>query len=222
MIVVIIYATFMAGLHVSRRLEARTTLTLCFGLSLITAAGAAVMSLYIRDILKLAGRDITLTGRTAIWATLMTSVHKHWLLGYGFHAFWLGLRGESARVLVATHWIFGYAHNGMLEIVLQLGLAGLVVFLITFLHAIKDAFVCVRAGRSASVDWYIGILILAAFYNITEETVLWPNDLLSILYVAACCGLSVTARRIKAYSQSVALHEMAEITDSPSYDLSLA
>jgi O-antigen ligase len=127
----------------------------------------------------------------------MTSIAKHPLLGYGFYAFWEGLTGESANVILAAHWMFGYAHNGLLEIVLQLGLVGTGVFLLTFVNGCKDAWYCIKYGRTPGVEWYCGLLVLAVLYNVDEETVLWPNDLLSILYVVACCGLAVEAARIR-------------------------
>jgi hypothetical protein len=34
---------------------------------------------------------------------------------------------------------------------------------------------------------------------------MWPNDLLSILYIVACCGLAVEAKRIRA--EQIELYE---------------
>ena len=59
-----------------------------------------------------------------IWSLVLGSIAKRPLLGYGYYAFWQGLKGESANVIVGAHWVFGYAHNGILEIWLQLGLVG--------------------------------------------------------------------------------------------------
>ena len=33
--------------------------------------------------------------------------------------------------------------------------------------------------------------MLTLLYNVDESTVLWPNDLLSILYLVACSGLAI-------------------------------
>jgi O-antigen ligase len=109
----------------------------------------------------------------------------------------LGLKGESGRVIYALNWTFGYAHNGLLEIFLQLGLTGVAVFFLTLLKAVKDAWFCFRRDRTGHYDWYLGLIVLTIFYNIDEVTVLLPNDLLSILYVVACCGLAVAVRQIK-------------------------
>jgi exopolysaccharide production protein ExoQ len=147
--------------------------------------------------LRLFGRDPSLTGRTIIWKVLAHSILKRPLLGYGFYAFWQGIRGESANVIYLTHWSFGYAHNGIIEIFLQLGSVGVVIFFVTLFKAIKDALFCFRNDRLGTYDWYLGLLVLTIFYNIDEATVVWPNELLSILYVVACCGLAVGVKRLQ-------------------------
>jgi len=127
----------------------------------------------------------------------MDSILKRPLLGYGFYAFWEGLSGGSGNVVSATHWTVGYAHNGILEIFLQLGLVGVVVFFATLIQALKNAWFCFRNDRSGGYDWYLGLIALTVVYNIDEATVVFPNELLSILYVVACCGLAQAVWQIK-------------------------
>ena len=94
--------------------------------------------------------------------------------------------------------MFGYAHNGILEICLQLGLVGTALFFVTLFQAIGNAWFCLRNGCPPGVQWYIGIIALTLVYNIDESTVLWPIDLVSIMYVVACCGLATAVRQIKS------------------------
>jgi O-antigen ligase len=166
----------------------------CFMIITAIALSITIGDSLLPSILGFLGKDTTLTGRTEIWDVVTTSILKRPLLGYGFYAFWLGFKGESGNVLQATNWMFGYAHNGILEIFLQLGLAGVVIFLTTFLQAVRNAWICVRNGVATEVEWYIGLIILTVLYNLDESTVVWPNELLSILYVVACCGLAKAAR----------------------------
>ena len=143
------------------------------------------------------GRNDSLSGRTVIWGFVARSIAKRPLLGYGFYSFWLGMKGESARLIVGTNWTFGYAHNGVLEIWLQLGLVGVVMFFITLLQATRDAWFCLRRDCTPGVQWYIGLIVLTMLYNVDESTVFWPIDLLTILYLVACAGLATTARQIR-------------------------
>ena len=158
---------------------------------------ASVGVLFLPQLLSALGRNVTLSGRTEIWSLVLVSIGKRPLLGYGFYAFWLGLRGESARLIVGTNWVFGYAHNGILEIWLQLGLVGVGLFFLTLFQATRNAWICLRRGCPPGMQWYIGIIALTFLYNVDESTVLWPVDLLSIIYVVACSGLAMAARQIK-------------------------
>jgi exopolysaccharide production protein ExoQ len=193
LIIGFLYTLFMTALYLSRRLERRTAVVLGL-ISIPTCAllvGASIP--YVADLLSFFGRDLTLTGRTGIWGAVIQSIYKRPIFGYGYYAFWQGLNGESARLILVNHWVFGYAHNGMLEILLQLGLVGLIAFLITFFQANRDAWICFQRGRSIGMEWYTGLLVLTFLYNIDEASVLFPNDLWSILYVLACCGLALAA-----------------------------
>jgi hypothetical protein len=44
-------------------------------------------------------------------------------------------------------------------------------------------------------------------YNIDECTLLWPIDFLSILYVVACGGLAIAARKIKSHESMEVLYD---------------
>jgi len=76
------------------------------------------------------GKDMTLSGRVPIWEYVGTEIDKKLLLGYGFATYWIM---GSTRILLFADYFEGFkvnqAHNGYLEIVLQLGIVGFVFFL---------------------------------------------------------------------------------------------
>src|SRR5207237_978175 len=74
------------------------------------------------------GRDATLTGRTDIWAGLLPDLMRQPIFGYGFSGFWTVTR-------ISEHEI-GQAHNGYLEVCLQLGFVG---FLLTGMFLLSCA-----------------------------------------------------------------------------------
>jgi O-antigen ligase len=200
-LMVSIYAVFATALLIRRKLGPRLLLVF----SLVGVAAVVLIAIagysYLPSLLQAFGRDPTLSGRTEIWGALAGSISKRPLLGYGFYAFWLGMVGESGNVINATHWTFGYAHNGILEIAVQLGLIGVFVFLATLLRAMRDAWFCVRHDLSGRYDWCVAMIVLTVFYNFDEGTVVWPNELLSILYIVACCGLAQGAAQMRREMQ---------------------
>ena len=151
---------------------------------------------YFTEITLLLGKDPTLTGRTEIWSAVLVSIAKHPLIGYGYTAFWGGMKGESINVLLSARWAVQSAHNGLLEIWLTLGVFGVGAILYSFVRAFKDAVVCIPESRFY-YTWYLCILFLMIIYSMDERPLAYPNNLAWILYVVCCIGLSDGARRIR-------------------------
>ena len=78
------------------------------------------------------------------------SIAKRPLLGYGYQAFWLGLEGESYRVILAVSWVLAQAQNGFLDVMLEMGMLGLVIVLLVFGFAFRDGVVCLLRSRDKS------------------------------------------------------------------------
>jgi len=111
------------------------------------------------------GKDPTLHDRTKIWAFLI-SMHTNVLVGTGYQAFWLGPRLQSFWENAGLGHI-NEAHNGYLEVYLEMGLIGcglLAVFLIASYRGI-----CRRLGNSPSLA-ILGLAVWLAlvFYNMSE------------------------------------------------------
>jgi O-antigen ligase len=154
------------------------------------AAIAGVFVYRYFDVLMYAlGKDPTLTGRTRIWSSLLTSVMKKPILGYGYTAFWGGLQGESASVVLSEHGAIGYAENGVLELWLELGIVGVVLYMLVFFRAIRDAAYCFMRKPSPAVMWYISVLFFIAVSNIEGGKLLSTSDLGLILSIIAFVGL---------------------------------
>jgi exopolysaccharide production protein ExoQ len=191
------YCIFLGLLHFSRGLERKLSSAFVVAMCVFGVVACVLGVEYVPDLIRAMGRDPTLTGRTVIWAEVIRAIGKHPFLGYGFYSFWQGLTGESGNIIMANHWSFGYAHNGTLEIFLQMGWFGVIVFYLTLFQAIRNAWYCFQHDSSGNSDWYISLIALTILYNLDDASVLLPNEMASILYVVACCGLAQIARRIK-------------------------
>lgn len=199
-LLLILFLGFYALQRINCRLSPRTSLAFLVIVTVSLVFGGTILYLVLPDLLSFLGRDPTLTGRTVIWQVLGHSIAKRPLLGYGFHAFWRGLEGESGTVIRQMNWTFGYAHNGYIEVSLQLGFVGLGLFFISLLQALRNLWLCLRFDRSGILDWSIGLILITIFYNLDDCTVLWPKDLLSILYIVSCCRLSLAAAQLRLQS----------------------
>ena len=143
------------------------------------------------------GKDPTLTGRTVVWSSLLSSIRKQPILGYGYTAFWGFLQGESANTVLVFHGPLGYAESGVLELWLELGAVGLMLYSFVFFRAIKDAVCCLLIKPSAAVMWYTSGLFYIAISNIEGGKLLFTSDLGLILSLVAFAGLRREAQRVR-------------------------
>jgi exopolysaccharide production protein ExoQ len=141
-------------------------------------------------IFSLLGRDTTLTGRTHEWAVLSFYALRHPWLGYGYGAFWTGT-GDSLYAMKQVGGAMRGADSGYLDTMLQLGLAGMILWPIVMLAAIKD-FVKLfrRSFVSLAAYWYAGIVLITLVGSLTDGY--FPGaGIAAFMFVAACAGLRI-------------------------------
>jgi exopolysaccharide production protein ExoQ len=136
-------------------------------------------------VLKTMGRNPTLTDRTEVWGVLLSQVDNP-VLGAGFESFWLGPRLE--RIWSRYWWRPNEAHNGYLEIYLNLGWAGVALLLTLILTGYKTVFGAWRnnlpAGSLRLAYFFIGLVFNfteAAYFRILAPV--WLFFLLAIVRV---------------------------------------
>jgi O-antigen ligase len=160
---------------------------------LLTAGGALIIGLitYPEIALALLGRESTLTGRTQLWHECVVSIMKRPILGYGFDAFWRGMLGESGRVTLAAHWLVPTAHNGALQLWLDVGAIGLTLFVLAYaIYAHKSLRFYLR-HESYLRAWPLAYLAFILFYNFTEVTELEQNNIFTMLLAALAATVTL-------------------------------
>ncbi len=130
------------------------------------------------------GRDPTLTDRTKIWAILL-AMHTNPLLGTGYESFWLGPRLQ--RVWQSGLGRLNEAHNGYLQIYLNLGLIGL--FLLGGFLIASYRTICRRLDFLSGLGpLSLAVWTVLVFYNCTEAAfqggLLWLILLLGAITLA--------------------------------------
>jgi len=163
------------------------------GAVVAAVSSAAVARIYFPLLAGFIGRDASLSGRTSIWQQVWTAIEKHPLLGYGFAAFWQGMRGESYNVIVALRFVIFHAHNGFLEIWLELGAVGLLLFVLSYVRAWRKLGPLLWSKRISTAFWMVFVLLLVALYDIDENTLFAFNGLFWILYVAVLADIEILA-----------------------------
>ena len=137
------------------------------------------------SLVKSLGRDPTLTGRTQVWAAVL-SVARSPMLGTGYESFWLGKRLEKVWEFIGPGGKgIQEAHNGYLEVYLNLGWIGLIllaVIIITGYPKVVGAF----RYSSELAGLMLAYFVSGIIYNLTEAgfrmmDLVWISFLLAII-----------------------------------------
>jgi len=143
-----------------------------FGIYLIVF-GAALLAVELTfdaysKIVTMLGRDPTLTDRTELWTDAI-AIQSRPMTGMGFESYWLGSRLDwmSAK----WWWQPNQAHNGYIEIYLNLGFIGLFLFFALIVSTFRKA----AAGLTSESEFEFSRLRLAMLFailshNYTEAT----------------------------------------------------
>jgi O-antigen ligase len=106
------------------------------------------------------GREDNLTGRTEIWATLIPYAMQRPIWGYGYGGFWT----PEIKAITSTH-----AHNGYLDIIIDLGVIGLGFFYIFLISCCRKAYSLMLRNYQWGI-FFLCILFMNIIYNIAETT----------------------------------------------------
>lgn len=131
-------------------------------------------------------RSDDLTGRTQIWSAVEGLIsHRAWI-GYGWSGIWPLGSYLSTTVSATVGFLVPEAHNGYLDLLLQVGIVGLaVVALLCLSIFIRGVFLISRTSASIAA-WPIVLVGRAALYNFTESRFESPLELFVLCAVVAC------------------------------------
>ena len=144
-------------------------------------------------ILLALGRDATLTGRTALWALLVVAISTRPVLGFGYGAYWSAHSVQQSGVHLLTGWEMSHAHNGPIDVALDIGLAGLCVLTLALLFAFARR---VRSSNRWEVATFLSVLALIVLANMTESVLVRHNAMyfpMLIFLASAGAGRGKTA-----------------------------
>ena len=108
--------------------------------ALLIPIGVALLASSAGNIVGLFGRDRTFTGRTRIWSAAVDAISKREWHGYGWAAPWNSLKGPTIGMQRTIGFDVFSAHNGALELMLELGIIGLLLYVPVLLGALRAGF----------------------------------------------------------------------------------
>jgi O-antigen ligase len=138
-----------------------------------SAAGAVVLlllvvspHLVVESTTQGVGRNESFTGRTEIWKAMFTEALKSPVLGTGYGAFYVG--GGTYDWSEISGGVIGEGHNGYLDVFLELGSVGILLYLVLIVSAFRSV-VGDLASNLAEGGLRLNLLVMVLVHNITES-----------------------------------------------------
>lgn len=135
--------------------------------------------------INLLGRDSSLTGRTDLWTSVMEAIGKRPLLGYGYGTFWLPDGTGSAYLSTLLDWTPYHAHNGVLELLLDVGFVGTGLFLFVLAFGLWRAWKFAWGQHDITRLWPLVAMIYFIAGNITEANIAKYNEMNWVIFLVA-------------------------------------
>jgi exopolysaccharide production protein ExoQ len=115
------------------------------------------------DLAAAVGKDPTLTDRTVIW-NIVLNMHTNPLIGTGYESFWLGPRLQKVWETMPG---INEAHNGYLEVYLNLGIIGVLLIVGLLIASYRN--ICRRLTPFSNVaSLYLALWAIMLFFSVTE------------------------------------------------------
>lgn len=156
------------------------------------------------------GRQSTLSGRTLIWAALLPAASNP-LFGAGFDSFWTS---PDAQIFHRNllNWYhaeqINEAHNGYIEVYLNLGWVGVVLISIVLLSGYRRAVAAFKYDRSVA-GLLLAFVVGGAFYGITEAGFRTMTSMWIMLLMSIVCATGVSAGLWRARTTKSKLKSMS-------------
>lgn len=203
------------GLGSLRTLHQRS---LYLGASVTSLALVTVVAVTRPDLFAaVLGRDPTFTGRTDIWGAVIRQIAERPLTGHGWGGVWREASLPTLQIWREARFDAFYAHNGYLDVLLQIGAIGLALLLLVLLPAL------VRLWRTRSRDtsfWGALVIVTGLVAAVSESAPFVGSDLILLFAVALAARQPEMLAALRARRRGAPTVPAADLT--PRADAPLA
>jgi exopolysaccharide production protein ExoQ len=140
-----------------------------------------------------AGKDLTFTGRTDLWTDVLYETEKHWVLGAGYQGFWVVDNPHLLALYEIYVWLPNQAHNGYIDILNELGVVGLGMFLMIIINYFINL---TRYNLPHYWKWFV---LAAIIINFQESTFIRPQVVTGVLFMFSYMALFSDIYKMNKY-----------------------
>ncbi|TBN55971.1 O-antigen ligase family protein [Glaciihabitans arcticus] len=136
-VAIVVLAVVVGAVWLIRRATARGTRGLAYAsLTLVAIAGSTLAIMFRSPLLGLLGKNDTLTHRTGIWEAVITLAQERPGFGWGWVSFWAPWVAPFNDLAFNSGVRQLHAHNAWLDLWLQVGVIGAVIFALLVLSSL--------------------------------------------------------------------------------------
>jgi len=141
-------------------------------------------------------RHDALTGRVQIWPHLFNYAKDHPFTGSGYGSFW-NIGDNSPVYQYTKNWVseLGNGHNGYLDLLVQVGLPGLILAVIATIIAPAARLLSSGVAGRSQLALLIAMLVFCAGHNFTESSLLERDTIIEVFLMFAIALIGVVTRR---------------------------
>lgn len=147
--------------------------------------------------LGMVGRDTTLTGRTTLWSAVIELIGQRPVFGWGYRAMFQSDDASTAVIDRVADWGAGSAHNGFLQIALELGVVGVGVILVIIVIALGRALWCCKT-EIGPLGWFSLMFFVGAILAAQTGETIGRNQVIEWVafnVLSFSCGLALASHR---------------------------
>ncbi len=156
---------------------------------------------------ELLGRSQTLTGRAEVWQLTQAAIEANPYFGYG-HTFWSYPSPMRDEIWMRLTWAAPHAHNTFLDIWLQMGILGVVVYVAMMAKLIIRGVRIILGNMPFSVILWIILLVQTIIRSLTETDLL-DTAINGMFWITVIYAIFA---ELSAQSKAVALQNTAKST----------
>jgi exopolysaccharide production protein ExoQ len=219
--------SFLAGLGALRLVTANAKTLLYLGCTGVAVAGAMLMAAALAgaqleraafEAMTLGrGEDVTsLTGRLPLWKTIWNDVRERKYQGLGYGAYWLP--GKTEDIGDEVQWYPRHAHSAYLELIVNVGLVGLLLVGSTVAFGMQRAALLSAETGFPEYRMYFAFLAAGLVNGLAEAAFVLPRDI-GLFMGATICALVFDHSRAAALAPTRWRLDRAYVGAPPPYGI---
>ncbi len=163
------------------------------------------------QLLAALNRDPSFTGRIPLWGfSLQAAMDRPWV-GYGYSGFWNEDSPIVQTIWAAIDWKAPSAHNGYIDILLQIGFLGMALYVWVWGSIIGNALIAWWQRSLPEARWILLFMLINLLLNMDEGPLPYPDQFTVLMPGSILLLRSWRRERAFAASAAAALRRAAPL-----------